>query len=193
MRLETKYRLMVISMFIILLMFGVYIGFNLENKKVNVEPVETVISNNNEEDEVSIYGESTNNDIEVIYEDEYTMCSHVISNSEIMYNTNITLVKSQELEKQKKDNLEYQIIYESEDKIVFHRSLNQNCPNHFEIKLEEGIIVVYSIVNDTVKVIYKKVDVPQELISPEMLEELNTGIKADSKEELNLIMEDLES
>ena len=53
--------------------------------------------------------------------------------------------------------------------------------------------MVYSIVNDTVSTVYQKIDIPQELISPEMLEELNVGIKVDSKEDLNLIIEDLES
>ena len=41
--------------------------------------------------------------------------------------------------------------------------------------------------------VYKKIKVDSETLNPEMLEELNQGIKANSKEELNLIIEDIES
>ena len=88
MRLETKYRLLVIFMFVILLVFGIYIGFNMESKKSYTEVAKTVINNNND-DEVSIYTENkiAKYDIEVIYEDEYTLCNHIIDDSNISYNT----------------------------------------------------------------------------------------------------------
>lgn len=197
MRLETKYRLLVISMFVILLMFGIYIGFNMGNNKSYTEVAETVINNNtDEDDQVSIYTEneiSNTYDIEVVYEDEYTLCNHIIDSSEIIYNTTIEAVKEAELKKQRENDLEYEIMEESKERIVYHRTSAQNCPNHFEVKLEDGIIVIYNIVNDSVNTVYNTIDVPQELISPEMLEELNVGIEASSKEELNLIIEDLES
>ena len=41
--------------------------------------------------------------------------------------------------------------------------------------------------------VYKKINADLETLNPEMLEELNVGIKADSKEDLNLIIEDIES
>lgn len=194
MRLETKYRLLVIFMFVILLVFGIYIGFNMESKKSYTEVAKTVINNNND-DEVSIYTENkiAKYDIEVIYEDEYTLCNHIIDDSNISYNTTMEEVKEIELEKQKENKLEYDIISETKDRIVYHRTINQNCPNHFNVKLEEGIVVIYNVLNDSVNTVYRKIDIPQELISPDMLEELNVGIKANSKEELNLIIEDLES
>ena len=55
------------------------------------------------------------------------------------------------------------------------------------------MVVIYNVVNDSVKTIYQKIDKPTELLNPEMIEELNSGINANSKEELNLIIEDLES
>ena len=195
MRLETKYRLLVISMFIVLLMFGIYIGFNLENKNDTTVIAKTVINDHNE-DEVSIYTETNSNvkyDIELVYEDDYTLCGHKIENSEIIYDTTLQELKEQEMDKQKEEEKEYEIKEESKDRLVFYRKVDQNCPNHFNVKLEEGVIVIYNVVNDTVNTVYQEIDISQELIRPEMLEELNVGIKVDSKEELNLIIEDLES
>lgn len=195
MRLETKYRLLVISMFIVLLMFGIYIGFNLENKNDTTDIAKTVINDHNE-DEVSIYTETNSNvkyDIELVYEDDYTLCGHKIENSEIIYDTTLQELKEQEMDKQKEEEKEYEIKEESKDRLVFYRKVDQNCPNHFNVKLEEGVIVIYNVVNDTVNTVYQEIDISQELIRPEMLEELNVGIKVDSKEELNLIIEDLES
>ena len=195
MRMETKYRILVISMFVVLLMFGVYIGFNVGKGDSANELAESVM-NNNTDDEVSIYTESKTeekNDIELVYEEEYTLCGHKIDNSDIITNTTLDELKEKEIAKQKESGNEYEILEESNERLVFYKKLDQNCPNHFNVKLENGIVVVYSVVNDTVSTVYQKIDIPQELISPEMLEELNVGIKVDSKEELNLIIEDLES
>ena len=49
-----------------------------------------------------------------------------------------------------------------------------------------GFISTKTVVGDAIKV-------DSETLNPEMLEELNQGIKANSKEELNLIIEDIES
>lgn len=195
MRIETKYRILVISMFVILLMFGVYVGFNVGRGNSANELAESVM-NNNTDDEVSIYTESKAEekyDIELVYEEEYTLCGHKIDNSDIITNTTLDELKEKEIAKQKESGNEYEILEESNERLVFYKKLDQNCPNHFNIKLENGIVMVYSIVNDTVSTVYQKIDIPQELISPEMLEELNVGIKVDSKEDLNLIIEDLES
>lgn len=195
MRIETKYRILVISMFVILLMFGVYIGFNVGKGDSANELAESVM-NNNTDDEVSIYTESKAEkkyDIELVYEEEYTLCGHKIDNSDIITNTTLDELKEKEIAKQKESGNEYEILEESNERLVFYKKLDQNCPNHFNIKLENGIVVVYSVANDTVSTVYQKIDIPQELISPEMLEELNVGIKVDSKEDLNLIIEDLES
>ncbi len=195
MRIETKYRILVISMFVVLLMFGVYIGFNVGKGNSANELAESVM-NKNTEDEVSIYTESKAEekyDIELVYEEEYTLCGHKIDNSEIISNTTLEELKEKEIAKQKESENEYEILEESNERLVFYKKVDQNCPNHFNVKLENGIVVVYSRVNDTVSTVYQKIDIPQDLISPEMIEELNVGIKVDSKEDLNLIIEDLES
>lgn len=192
---KTRYRIVILSVCVCLLMVGVIIGFNMEkgNAKESAEPV---INKENELDEVSIYTESKSSkkyDIELVYEDEYTLCSHNIVNTETIYATTLDELKKTELEKQKNENKEYEIKEETNYRLVFYRKQTQNCPNHFKIKMGEGEVVVYNVVNETVETVYKKIDISVDLIRPEMLEELNQGIIVDSKEELNLIVEDLES
>lgn len=192
---KTRYRIMVFSVCVILLMFGIVIGFNIENKDNN-NYSEEVINKNNELDEVSIYTDSKSGkkyDIELVYEDYYTLCNHNITNTETVYATTLNSLKKQEIEKQKKEDKEYNIKEENNYRLVFYREVNQNCPNHFKVKMEEGVVVIYNIISETVETVYKKIDISQDLIRPEMLEELNTGIVVNSKEELNLIIEDLES
>ena len=168
----------------------------MESKNSNTEVAKAVLNEQKEDNEVSIYSEeriSKKYDIELIYEDEYTLCKHRIKKNEIIYNTDIEKLKELELIKQKEEKKEYEIKEESKDRLIFYRTIGQNCPNHFNVKLENGTIVVYNVVNESVNTIYQKIDISQDLIRPEMIEELNLGIKVDSKEELNLIIEDLES
>lgn len=192
---KTRYRIAILSICICLLMFGIIIGFNMENNEAG-NASEEVVNNNSQLDEVSIYTDSKSSkkyDIELVYEDDYTLCSHNIVNTETVYATTLDELKKTELEKQKKENREYEIKEETNYRLVFYRKLDQNCPNHFKIKMGEGEIVVYNIVSETVETVYKKIDISVDLIRAEMLEELNEGIVVNSREELNLIIEDLES
>lgn len=191
---KTRYRILVFSICVILLMFGIVIGFNIEREDNSNFSKEVI--NKDDVEEVSIYTESKSAkkyDIELVYEDYYTLCNHSITSTDTIYATNIETLKKQEIEKQEKENKKYQIKEENNYRLVFYRECEQNCPNHFKVKIEEGTVVIYNIVNETVETVYKKIDIAQDLIRPEMLEELNQGIIVNSKEELNLIIEDLES
>ena len=102
-------------------------------------------------------------------------------------------LKEGESNNQKENGNIYELIEESNEKVVYTRQIEQNCPNHFFIKVEDNKIVIYNIVDESAMVVYKKLEVDIETLNPEMLEELNEGISVDSKEELNLIIEDIES
>ncbi len=195
MEISTKYRLLIISVFFILLILGVYLGFkfssNQEAKENNQS--EQVVNNNDNEDDIDIYEEVSTKtyDIKVTYEDYYSLCGHTIKNEETIYNTTVDKVKSDILSKD--ENKNYEVSEETNETLTLKRTLDRNCPNHFEVRYENGSIIIDTIVDETIKTRYKTIDIPQELIRPEMLEELNNGIRVDSKEELNLLIEDIES
>lgn len=190
---KTKYRVIIASATVFLLVVGVAIGLVVSMKNDNdsyMVKEEPII-----DDEVNIYQTVSTKtyDIELIYIDYYKLCDESIETKETVYGTTLDKLKEEESKKQKEKNLEYTIEEEGNECLVYKRVINSNCPNHFNVKLEEGKVNIYNIVDDSVSTLYKSIDVSEELIRPELIEELNEGIRADSLVDLNFIIEDIES
>ena len=177
---------------VLLLVLGVYIGFKYTRNDKNVEDKTSIAEDSIEKDETTPVSTKTY-DIEVVYKDEYTKCGHTIQNKDMVYGTTLENLKEEENKKQKEKGIIYEVEEESNDQIVYSRKVDQNCPNHFLVKIENNNIVIYNIIDDAAMSVYKKLEVDINTLNPEMLEELNEGIKVDSKEDLNLIIEDIES
>lgn len=95
---KTRYRILVFSICVILLMFGIVIGFNIEREDNSNFSKEVI--NKDDVDEVSIYTDSKSAkkyDIELVYEDYYTLCNHSITSTDTIYATNIETLKKQEI------------------------------------------------------------------------------------------------
>jgi hypothetical protein len=183
---KTKYRGFVIIVGIILLSFGVYIGFkmtdeNITNNEVIVDKDTDNISKDEEKPVIS------NNiiSIEVVHKEYYKKCGETITISDFVYDKNIETIK--------KDNSNYTVEEESESKIVFSKVNDGYCNNHFELKIVDNYVVIYKIVDDGVSIIYKRTDICADRIREEIKLELEKGIKINSMEELNTIIEDIES
>lgn len=190
---KTKYRVIIASATVFLLVVGVAIGLVVSMKNDNdsyMVKEEPII-----DDEVNIYQTVSTKtyDIELIYIDYYKLCDESIETKETVYGTTLDKLKEEESKKQKEKNLEYTIEEEGNERLVYKRVINSNCSNHFNVKLEEGKVNIYNIVDDSVSTLYKSIDVSEELIRPELIEELNEGIRADSLVDLNFIIEDIES
>lgn len=197
MRNFNGYRYIVISMFFIVLLVGSFLGckFVIKSTKsdeIIKETVPVVNNEDNKNNEVNIY-EREDQDIEVVYEDFYSVCGETIRDSQIHYSTNLNKVKDEELKKQRSENKEYSIAQETDERLVFKRTINGNCPSHYTLKLEDGAVVIYNRIDKENLEVYKKLNIAEELIREELKERLKEGIDVDSKEELNLIVEDLES
>lgn len=177
---------------VLLLVLGVYIGFKYTRNDKNVEDKTSIAEDRIEKDETTPVSTKTY-DIEVVYKDEYTKCGHTIQNKDMVYGTTLENLKEEENKKQKEKGIIYEVEEESNDQIVYSRKVDQNCPNHFLVKIEKNDIIIYNIIDDAAMSVYKKLEVDINTLNPEMLEELNEGIKVDSKEDLNLIIEDIES
>ena len=177
---------------VLLLVLGVYIGFKYTRNDKNVEDKTSIAEDRIEKDETAPVSTKTY-DIEVVYKDEYTKCGHTIQNKDMVYGTTLENLKEEENKKQKEKGIIYEVEEESNDQIVYSRKVDQNCPNHFLVKIEKNDIIIYNIIDDAAMSVYKKLEVDINTLNPEMLEELNEGIKVDSKEDLNLIIEDIES
>lgn len=194
MKKNIGYSFLVFGILVICLSLGIFFGFRYTKNNENLmDYTETTAEDNKNENNDTTPVSTKTYDIEVVYEDKYNKCGHIIENKNMVYGTTLEKVKEEENVKQKENGNIYEIIEESNEKIIYSRGIEQNCPNHFLVKLEDEIIVVYNVVDDSTMMVYKKINADLETLNPEMLEELNVGIKADSKEDLNLIIEDIES
>lgn len=197
MRSLNGYRYLVIGMFFIVLLVGSFLGckFIIKSSKSDeiIKDVMPVVNKDeNTNNNVNIY-DKNDRDVEVIYEDFYTICGETIRENTIYYSTNVNKVKEEEIVKQNKENKKYSIAEETSQRIVFKRTVEENCPNHFKIILEDNKINIYNRIDENKLNAYKSINVTKELIREELKERLDEGIDVDSKEELNFIIEDIES
>ena len=194
MKKNIGYSFLVFGVLVICLSLGIYLGFRYTKNNENFEDyTETTAEEIEEINEDTTPVSTKTYDIEVIYKDEYKKCGHIIETKNVVYSTTLDKLKEEENTKQKENGNIYELIEESNEKLVYTRQIEQNCPNHFLIKLEDKGIVIYNVVDESAMMVYKNLDVEVETLNPEMLEELNEGINVESKEELNLIIEDIES
>lgn len=192
-----RYRIFVLSVFIILLGVGCIVGYKFTN---NNDYIKDNTSNNNDKEAIKIYNDdevesvSTKNyDIEVVYIDSYKLCNEDITSSKVYYGVKLDDIKSQEIENQKSESNVYEIVEENNERIVFKKIIETYCPNHFKIILEDNKINVYNKVKDDQYKMYKTLNIPVETLRKEVVNELTGGILVNSKEELNIIIEDIES
>lgn len=198
--INLKQKILYFSCLVLLLFFGIGIGF------IKSTSLGTGIDNSSLLDYAKNYALVTSNndlvvtastktyDVTVIYEDYYTVCKEYVRRSNVIYGTTIDEVKENEKKYQEENGLVYEILSESDDKIVYSRNIKENCPNHFKIISENGKIVVYSIQGENKKTVFMTLDdVNAEQLRDEIKEKVESGTYINSKEELNKFIEDLES
>ena len=189
------YQIIISIITIILLGFGIYMGIKIT--KNNDNSTAQVINKNDDTytNTVAVYTDANDKktDTQLIYEDYYTLDDKVESNSNMVYGISINDLKKQEVEKNKQKNNGYELVEQTSVKLRFRRTLEQYSPNHFLVKLVDGKVVIYSIVSDSVNTVYKETNISELSLRPELLEELNIGKRVDSKDELNQLIEDIES
>lgn len=201
---KAKYKIFVIILLFFLLTFGVFVGLsvsynsNVSNDLTSYTPKDMEndlkqLSENVDGNDNTEAVSTKTHDIEVIYIDHYLLCNETIQKSEIVYDTTLEKLKEDEKKKQQNNKKEYEIKEETNERLIFERKVNENCPNHFFVKLEDNQLNIYNIITNEKHKPYKSIDISEELIRPELMEQLKQGITANSIEELNFIIEDVES
>lgn len=194
------YRIFVLSVFVILLGAGSIIGYRVIKSDTNIDDY-TISNDNNDIDfqSVDIYDEEAESvstktyDVEVVYIDYYSLCDEEIAESNIHYGVKVDEIMAEEVKRQEEQKLEYDLKEKNNERIVFSKVVETYCPNHFKVILEENVINIYNKVTDEKYEMYKTLDIPVDTLRIEVVEELTGGILVDSKEELNMIIEDIES
>lgn len=191
------YRVFLIGLVVVLTVIGIFIGVQLVKNKSDEEKNNTIYNENDIEEKVDIYTpviSKKSYDIELIYEDYYTICDESIINKNIVYGTTLDELKQREEEKQKKLNEKYDIVEESNEKLIYKRKINKYCPNHFKVAINdrEDRVIVYNKEDKVLSTIYQEIEIYRNTLREELIEELKKGIDVNSKKELDLIIEDIE-
>lgn len=198
MKTENMYRILVLTIFVLLMTVGIYIGVEITDKDKKI----TEINNNNPEvvvsntDSVYIYDEQAEIiqeeeiiEVNVKFTDVYPDCGHSIESEERQGKTTKTKVK-QEIEEK---DLGYRLIGEQEGVLLYQKVHSGKCMNHYKVILENELVNIYRIGKSGEFEIYQTTEITESMLRQGIKEQLQAGIEVDDIEELILLMEDIES
>ena len=194
MRSETMYRILVGTIFILLMVIGIYLGLEFSGKDEK-QPV--IISST---DDVKIYESEADKKNETEPEEEigevvvkftniYPECGHSMESEEKYQNTTKSAVRE---EIESKDTA-YRLIGEQDGVMLYEKVHAGKCMNHYKVCLENNRVMIYRIGENNEYELYQETDITQDMIRETVAEQLKEGIEVDDIEELFLLMEDIES
>lgn len=192
------YQLFVIVFMLVLLTGGILIGIAFSKSdevEISKELIEEVVEEVKSE-EVIVYEDEYKEkiqDVEIVYVDIYNDCNHASERRSNEYGININEVKQRELDKIEKQQSGYKLTKDSDGILMFEKIHDCKCENHYMLKLENDIVVIfrYSQTGEYEK--YQETDIHKEVIRPDLLFRLEDGIEAETLEELYMFLEELES
>lgn len=196
MKTENMYRVLVATIFILLMTVGIYIGVEITDNdmvKNNNENQEVVVSHT---DSIQIYNEQAKIvqeeeviDVNVKFTDVYPDCGHSIESEEHQSETTKTKVK-EEIEGKE---IGYRLIGEQEGILIYQKVHSGKCMNHYKVILENDFVNIYRINKTGEFELYQTTEITSKMLREGIKEQLQQGIEVDDIEELILLMEDIES
>ncbi len=210
---KTAYTILVSLFTVVLLAFGFSCGYILstnsseksakqiantlleetqkEKEEIVLEENKDVASKSIEIPKVNIYEEDMIKDLEIEYIDKYLVCGHETRNTTNVYGISIREFK--EMQKEDPEKSTYKLIEEGENKLTYLKEHDQYCKDHYLVKIEDKIVVIYNIINEGICSKYKDTIIREETIRESLKKELKLGIRVDSQDELYSLLEDIES
>lgn len=193
------YQLFVIVFMLVLLTGGILIGLTM-SKDSNIDISENDIENLEETEEVSAKEVEIDNkvyeevqDIEIIYVDIYEDCQHASENRSNEYGVDVEYIKERELKKIEQEKSGYKLVKDSDGILMFEKVHDCKCKNHYMLKFENDIVVIYRYNEQGEYEKYQETDIQKEGIRPDLSFRLEEGIEAETVEELYMFLEELES
>jgi len=138
--------------------------------------------------ETSVEEERTTPNTLIIYKTYYTVCKHYIKRYE---DIDVSLVNLTEKEFEEK-NREWSIEKFSAEEIELSKEEEAFCDEHYKLKLENNVIVIYKIDEEGYDTEYEQTGITTEYLTNEDILKLTTGIEVYGKENLSNTMEDYE-
>ena len=193
------YQLFVVVSMLVLLTGGILIGLTVSREDNTMEEIEgstaeEVVNDDIEISNIEIYDEKyQNEDIEVVYVDIYKDCSHASEKRSNEYGVNIDEIRERELEKIEKEKSEYKLVQDNDGILMFEKEHDCKCLNHYMLKFENDIVVIYRYSEKGEYEKYQETDIAKEGLRPDLAFRLEEGIEAETLEELYMFLEELES
>lgn len=78
------------------------------------------------------------------------------------------------------------------NKIILYKEFEEDCGEHFKLKIENGKVVVYIVNSDGTESVFEKTNISSEYLTETDLINMQDGLEIYGKEELNQIIEDFE-
>lgn len=185
------YKVLMVTVFILLLVVGIYIGMSVFDDK---EQKNIVASNTKEvevydENEQSGVDEEKVMDVYINYTDVYPECGHSIESKEHEENMKMSDVKKNVETK----DIGYRLIGEEDGVLIYQKVHTGKCRNHFKVVLENNIVVVYRMGETAEYELYQETEITSEMLREGISTQLEEGIEVDDLEELLLLLEDIGS
>lgn len=192
------YQLFVIVFMLVLLTGGILIGMSLSKEgepQISKEELIEEIVEEVQSKEVEVFEEEyeETEDVEIVYVDIYNDCDHTSENRSNEYGVNFDEVKERELEKIDKESSGYKLVKAEDGILMFEKQHDCKCDNHYMLKIEEDIVVLFRYNQDGEYEKYQETDIHKDSLRPDLLYRLEEGIEAETLEELYMFLEELES
>ena len=197
----------VISAIIVLFILGAVIGTIIIKNFSDQKKTETEIAEQNQEEiydectdeyeemvqsntlveETSSEGEKISPNCSIIFKRHYNECGHTIEQYSSVP-TELVNKTEEDLQKQ----YEGWIVEEfSRNQIILYRDFDSECGEHYILREKDGKVVVYLKTGNTEELV-EETDIATEFLTETDRIELQNGIEANGRVELNQLIEDYE-
>ena len=118
----------------------------------------------------------------------YNKCGHV-KDEQVELPQELVNMSKEEVEEEYSD---WTLEAFSENEIVLSKEFEEDCGEHYVLREEDGIIVIYKINEDGEEVFFDETEISTQYLTQTDLIEIQKGLRVNGLEELNKILEDYE-
>ena len=190
-----KKSIIIVICILIIIGLGIFFGINVFNKNNNKDLVpydgidNSILDNQVKASiEVSNSEEKTTPKTLIIYKTYYTKCKHYTTKYEDIDTSLVNLTQKEFKDKCKGWTLEKF----SSKEIELSKQEEKFCNEHYKIKLENNVIVIYNVYENGRETEYEQTGITTEYLTEEDILKLTTGIIIFGKENLTSTIEDYE-
>ena len=192
--------IIVAILLIIATIYSIYAIFSSDNEAEEEDKTNTLVSEIIEDECTEEYKETQNTtpvslpqekvaaNAILILKKYYAKCEHTI-NEYVELPQELVNMTKEEVQAQYP---EWEVIGFEPEKITLYKEFEDECGEHFKLKVENGKVIVYIINKDGTESLYEKTNISSEYLTETDLINMQDGLEIYGKEELNKIIEDFE-